>query len=168
MLALGARFHINGIQLEGNFAWLHSDVAICALGLAAVVELLADKVPVVDHALDAVGTVARPAAGGLAVWAATSHADPALAGVLGLVVGAPLALGFHAAKSGGRGASSVGTVGLLNPVLSATEDFAVLVLGGVSVLAPLLAPLLLVPIFLLVWLVFRKIKRRRALAAQAA
>ena len=61
---------------------------------------MADKIPVVDHALSAMGTVTRPLAGILAAGAVFSHADPAMAALAGLIVGAPTALAFHAAQAG--------------------------------------------------------------------
>ena len=63
MLAAGAHFHIFGIELNQNFAWLASDTALVALSLGTLIEVVADKIPAVDHALDVFGTVARPAAG---------------------------------------------------------------------------------------------------------
>ena len=89
VLAVAARFHLFGVDLSGSFNWLESNAALVALGLATVVELSADKIPLVDHGLSLFGTVARPVAGALAAAAAFSSLDPATAAIAGLIVGVP-------------------------------------------------------------------------------
>ncbi|HEX5322856.1 MAG TPA: DUF4126 domain-containing protein, partial [Capsulimonadaceae bacterium] len=106
LLALAVAAHFGFVHLNGRFLWLQSSGALIALGAAAVVEILADKVPVLDHALDALQTVVRPAAGVLAVASTQSHMDPMMAGVLGLILGAPLAGTVHVAKGSARLAST--------------------------------------------------------------
>ena len=49
--------------------WLAHDFALVALGVATVVEIAADKIPVVDHVLDVLGLAVRPAAAWLASYA---------------------------------------------------------------------------------------------------
>lgn len=163
LLLLGGavRFQFFGVHLNESFAWLSSDLALITLGIAAVAEMLGDKVPAVDHLLDAAGTLTRPAAGALATTAVLSTQDPAVAALAGLIVGAPLALGVHSAKAGSRGASTVATAGIGNPILSVLEDIAALFLGLVSLLAPILVPLLLGIAGLLLWKVYRLARRFR-------
>src|SRR5262245_55441600 len=112
MLAAVARFHLFGIELNDTFAWLASIPALVALTLATALELAADKIPVLDHALTAVGTVARPAAGVLAAGALFAHLDPATAALAGIIVGAPTAFAFNAAQGSARVASTATTGGL--------------------------------------------------------
>nr|WP_262422970.1 DUF4126 domain-containing protein [Brevundimonas denitrificans] len=94
MLALAARFGWFGIQLNEQMQWLHSDAAVAALGVAAVAEFTADKVPVVDNALSGVGLIVRPLAAALAAGSLFVGVDPLLAAVAGIIVGAPTALAF--------------------------------------------------------------------------
>src|SRR5215212_3121901 len=86
LLAGAARFHIAGIELGARFSWLTSDVAIVVLIVACVVELIADKVPAVDHFLDTIGTFIRPVAGALAAASVLTGVDPVVAAVLGIIV----------------------------------------------------------------------------------
>lgn len=74
MLALAARFDWFGVSLNDKVGWLDSTGALVGLAVATVAEFVADKVPLVDHALSAIGTVARPAAGALAAYAVLGHA----------------------------------------------------------------------------------------------
>lgn len=155
MLALAAKFQLlGGIQLNGSFAWLTSDAAIVVLALATVLEIAADKIPSIDHALDVFGTFVRPAAGALAAASVINGADPTTAAVMGIVLGAPTAFGFHTAKAGTRAASSATTFGVANPVLSFIEDVIAIMLTLVALLTPFLVPVfLLLAIFLLVKIV---------------
>jgi len=148
MLSVAARFDLFGIGLHENVAWLASDAALAALGVATVVELAADKIPIVDHALSVVGTVMRPAAGALAAYAVFSKADPAVAAIAALIVAAPTALAVHTAQSGTRLASTATTAGLGNPVVSVVEDVLAFLTVLVAFLAPLLIPVVLA---LLLW-----------------
>lgn len=159
VLASAAKWHLFGVQLGGSFAWLGSDSALIALSLATVAEVVADKIPIVDHGLDMLGTVARPAAGALAA-ASVFKGDPAMAAMVGLVLGAPTAFGFHAAKAGARAGSSATTFGMANPVLSFAEDVAALGFAVLSILFPWLVPLLLVLFALIAWRLWKLVRAK--------
>lgn len=159
VLASAAKWHLFGVQLGGSFAWLGSDSALVALSLATVAEVVADKIPIVDHGLDMLGTVARPAAGALAA-ASVFKGDPAMAAMVGLVLGAPTAFGFHAAKAGARAGSSATTFGMANPVLSFAEDVAALGFAVLSILFPWLVPLLLVLFALIAWRLWKLVRAK--------
>ena len=61
------------------------------VGTAVVAEILADKIPVVDHFLDGVGLFVKPVAGTLVLASTLSGTSPLAATVLGLILGAPAA-----------------------------------------------------------------------------
>jgi hypothetical protein len=159
MLAGAAHFQLFGINLNGSFSWLASDTALWALGAAAIAEVAGDKIPAVDHLLDMFGTVARPAAGALAA-ASVVQGDPTQAAILGLIVGAPTAFGFHAAKAGTRVGSSATTMGIGNPVLSFLEDVVAVGLTLVAMLFPWLVPLLLLVLAIVLWRIVKAVRAR--------
>jgi uncharacterized membrane protein len=161
MLAGAAHFKVLDASqvLNGSFAWIASGGALTALALAAVVEVVGDKIPAVDHLLDGFGTLARPVVGAFAAASVFTNADPAMAALAGLVIGAPTALGFHAAKAGTRAASSATTLGVANPVLSTIEDIVAVLFPIVGLVAPLLVPVVLV---LVIWVMWRLFKSTRA------
>ena len=174
-LALAFRFQAIGLQPTSNFAWLGSNLAIAALAIATVVEIAGDKIAFVDHALDSVGTLVRPAAGALAAGAVFNEGDPATGALIGLIVGAPLALGVHGAKATSRGASTVGTFGMANPLVSLIEDLVALATVVAAFFIPGLIPLLLLVAVWLVWKIYRSVRgqerkprRRRRKRAQAS
>lgn len=159
MLAVAARFHLFGIELNDHVAWLGSTAALVGLGVAAVSEFVADKVPIVDHALSAVGTFARPAAGALAAYAVFGHADPALAAIAALIIGAPAALAVHTAQAGTRVVSTSTTAGLANPLVSLAEDVLAFFTVLIAFLAPLLVPLVLAVMLWIVWRMVKAVRR---------
>jgi len=160
LLVAGVVARLGMADLGPSFAWLASWPALSLLGVATVIEIAGDKIPVVDHALDAVGTFIRPLTGTVAAAAALVHVhDPLIALVLGLVVGAPAALAPHVAKSTLRGVSTTASAGLANPFLSLLEDALSLFIAVLAFLVPLLAVLFVVAG---VWLTWRWLRGRRA------
>jgi len=159
-VALAARFNLFGFEPNGALAWLGSWPALLALSIATAAEFVGDKIPVVDHALAAVGTVSRPAAGAVAAASAFHLADPGTAALAGLIVGAPTALAFHTAQSGTRLASTATTGGLGNPIVSLVEDVLAVATVVLAFAAPILIPLALAAVFWLVWRMVRAVKRR--------
>lgn len=162
MLAVAARFEIFGVRLIEQMDWLGSWPAIAALAVATVAEFLGDKIPAVDHALNAIGYVTRPVAGAVAAGSVFWAVDPTAAAVAGLIVGAPAALAFNAAQTGTRVTSTATTGGLGNPVVSLIEDVLAFVTVIVAFLAPIVIPLALVALAVVVFRLARRIREGRA------
>jgi Domain of unknown function (DUF4126) len=121
-----------------------------------------DKVPAVDHLLDVMGTFVRPVAGALAAASVLTGVDPTIAAIVGIIVGAPTSFGLHSLKAGTRLTSTATTFGCANPLLSLIEDVVSIALSLIAIFSPLLVPAILV---LLVWGLWRIVRRRRAPAA---
>ncbi|MGV9008961.1 DUF4126 domain-containing protein [Brevundimonas sp.] len=160
MLALAAKFEMFGIRLNDQMDWLGSWPAISALAVAAVAEFAGDKIPAVDHALNAVGYVTRPVAGAVAAGSVFWAVDPTTAAVAGVIVGAPIALAFNAAQTGVRVGSTATTGGLGNPVVSLIEDVLAVLTVVIAFLAPVIIPLVLVILAILVFRLARRIRER--------
>jgi hypothetical protein len=169
LLSAAARFHIAGIELGQKFDWLSSDTAIIVLIVASIAEIIADKVPAVDHFLDSIGTFVRPLAATVATASVLTGADvnPTIAAIVGLMIGAPTSLGFHTLKAGTRVASSAATLGCANPVLSLIEDVISLALSLLAIFIPLAVPIALALMVWLLWLVAKRIRRGPATSSQA-
>jgi hypothetical protein len=154
------------IELGPSFQFMSSDRALILFGAATVVEILADKVPAVDHALDTLSTVLRPAAASLlAASVLWQVSDPLTAIALGVAVGAPTSLVPHAAKSLLRAASTTFTGGLANPIISVLEDLMAVALFVLTVLIPVVVAALLVLVALFV---VRRFARRAPAPLAAA
>ena len=137
LLLAGTLARSGWLDLGPSFEFLASTKALVLFGAASLIEIIGDKIPAIDHALDAIGTPLRPAAGALlAASVLGGVSDPLTALALGTAVGAPAALVPHAAKSALRAVSTTLTGGLANPVLSLIEDAASFVLFALAVLVP--------------------------------
>lgn len=160
LLAIAARFGLFGVELNDRAAWLGSNAALITLGAATLLELAADKIPFLDHALSAIGTVTRPVAAVVAAGSVFAGVDPVVAAVAGVVIGAPTALAFHAAQSGTRVASTATTGGLLNPVVSLVEDLLAIATSLLALAVPLLVPVALAVLLWLIWRLVKAVRRR--------
>ena len=161
MLALAARFELFDVRLIEQMDWLVSWPAIAALGVATMAEFLGDKVPAIDHGLNAIGYVTRPVAGAIAAGSVFWAVDPGMAAVAGLIGGAPAALAFNAAQTGVRVGSTATTGGLGNPVVSLIEDVLAFVTVIVAFLAPIVIPLVLLVLAVVVFRLARRIRERQ-------
>ena len=163
----GASLAIRTLALEvpPSLAWMGNTTTLVIFGVANVLEVLGDKIPVVDHLLDAVQTFTKP---GLAVLAAIPFVHqlaPEHSVALAIVAGAPLAFGVHTAKASARVGSTALTGGVANPVISLVEDVAAVVLIILGLIAPFLALLLAVALLARLVGYARKMARRRREAA---
>lgn len=145
LLAVGIAARLGVVHLNAEYAWISSWPALISFGAAALLEMAADKIPIVDHALDILGGLLRPMAGALVALGLMPQ-FPKLVTV-GIALGSAAgAFGVQAVKAKTRVVSSAATLGHANPVLSSAEDVASVILTVAAILAPLIAFLLLVPL----------------------
>ncbi|MCW2141422.1 protein of unknown function (DUF4126) [Actinoplanes cyaneus] len=168
-MALLARY-TDAIDLPQSWSWVTNGWTILILAVLLAIEVVADKVPVVDHVNDVVQTFVRPTAGGL-VFGAGSASQTVTVSDPGtffsshqwvpVVTGTLIALCVHGVKAASRPVVNVTTAGFGAPVASTVEDISSVLL---SVLAILLPILVLVGLVLLVWAsvwVFQRRRRRK-------
>ncbi len=160
------------IDLPGGWQWLGNDWVLGILAVLLVVEVVADKVPVVDHVNDLVQTVVRPTAGGLAFGAGSASETVTVSDPdsfftdggqwLPVVVGVLIALGVHLLKSAARPVINATTAGFGAPVASTAEDATSVVMSLVAIVLPVLVLVFLVAFALyLPWFLRRRADRRR-------
>lgn len=146
LVGLLARF-TTLVTLPAQWSWLSGDLALVVLAVLLLVEVVADKVPAVDHINDLLQTVVRPTAGGIVFAAGSSAQTPAVSHpadllqapvVLPFLVGVLLALLTHLGKAGLRAGVNLSTAGVGAPVVSTVEDVFALSLSVLAVLVPLL------------------------------
>lgn len=165
LLVVGAFGRLGFVPLTGAFEWLSSWPALAVFGVAVVVELAADKFPVVDHLLDVVQVWVKPVAGVILVTGVLSELAPLQAVVLGIVLGGPTATAVHVLKAKTRIVSTAASAGVGNPVLSTVEDAGAVVGSVGAIFVPWLIFLILV---LAVVLVALALRRRASRPAQIA
>ncbi|MEU0941972.1 DUF4126 domain-containing protein [Streptomyces canus] len=137
-------------------------------GLLFLCEAVADKIPYVDSAWDAVHTVIRPVAGAW-VGALLAGQSGSLSDVAAGLVGGSTALASHTVKAGTRMAVNASPEPFSNIVLSLAEDlgvagivtFAMFHPETAAIIAGLLLTAGLVVLFFLISRI-RRFRRRRA------
>jgi len=158
VVALLAKF-TNTITLASPFDALESWWTIGVLIVLSVVEIVADKVPAVDHVNDIVQSVIRPVAGAI-IFAASANIITDISPVLSLICGLLVAGSVHATKAlVVRPAVNVSTAGVGAPVVSTAEDASAVAISVLSVVAPILMVIL---VFLLIWLIAWIVRKRRS------
>lgn len=158
LLAAGLLARTGHLELGQHFEWMASTPALIVFGSALAFEVLADKIPGLDHALHSVEAFVKPVAATILAASLFTNLDPVTATALGLIGGGSIAGLVQIARGTTRVASSALTFGLANPLLSFADDG--LALGGVALafLLPFLAALLVIVAAIVV---VRLVRRRR-------
>ena len=175
-MGLLARY-TDAIDLPAGWSWITNGWTLLILALLLAIEVVADKVPVVDHVNDVVQTVVRPTAGGLAFGAGSSSQTvtvsdpgsffgshqwvPIAAGVL-------IALCVHGVKAASRPVVNATTAGMGAPVASTAEDVGSVVMSVLAIVLPVLVLVGLVVLALGAFWVLRKRRSRRQARAVPA
>lgn len=156
------------VHLPAGLAVIENPWIIGLASLLYLVEFVADKVPAIDSAWDAVHTFVRAPAAGLLAWAATGDvAEPWRFGAA-LLCGT-VALGAHGLKSGARLAVNASPEPFSNWGLSFAEELSVAGLLWIAIAHPIAAiaaatVVLIAATALVAWLVrsLRGLLRRAA------
>ena len=153
MFAVGVAGHYGWYDLPKGLEVLQHPWVIGAAGFMLAMEFVADKVPAIDSAWDAIHTFIRIPAGALLAAGATGDSLSALTVAAGLL-GGTITAGTHFTKAGGRAVINTSPEPFSNWGASFTED--VLVVSGIwlALTHPLVFLLLLLLFLLmLVWLI---------------
>jgi len=148
------------INLNQPWDTLASPWIILMLCFLVIIEMLADKVPAVNHINDLIQTVVRPAAGAIA-FAASANVVTDVHPVLALGAGLLVAGTVHLIKSGiVRPAVTATTGGAGNVPVSIAEDVISTVLSILAVVIPILIGTLLIVIAsFIIWRIWRRMNK---------
>ena len=168
IFAVGMAGYLDYIDLPKGLEVLKHPWVLGAAGFMLLMEFLADKVPVIDSAWDAVHTFIRIPAGALLAAGATGDSLTALTVAAGLL-GGTITAGTHFTKAGGRAVINTSPEPVSNWGASFTED--ALVLSGIWLAfahpAAFLA-LLVLFLLMLAWLIPKVWRGIRAVVARVA
>lgn len=151
-VALAQRF--NWLELKQPFDILGEWWMIAIIAVLLVVEIVADKVPIVDHINDIIQTFIRPAAGGIVAVASAGSASNVSPWLL-VLTGVLLAGGVHAVKATMRPVVNVTTAGVGAPVVSAAEDAGAVAISAAAIFAPVLVIILVAALLFVLWRFWR-------------
>jgi uncharacterized membrane protein len=145
LLVVGVIAHYTDwITLSEPWDLLANPWVLIVLGILVIIEMLADKIPAVNHVNDAIQTFVRPAAGAVA-FAASAKVITDVHPVLALVCGLLVAGSVHAVKAVAiRPAVTVTTGGAGNVPVSIAEDIFSTVMSILAILVPILVAVILI------------------------
>jgi Domain of unknown function (DUF4126) len=143
IVGLAARFGL--LTLAAPYDAVASDVALIGLGVLALGEIAADKIPGADSIVHMVQAPLTLAAGAILFASQNSMIQDVSPG-LAILVGLLTAGGVHALRAIVRPIVTVSTMGLGGPVVSTAEDVGAVSLTLSALIAPILAIVALIVI----------------------
>lgn len=167
VVTLGVLQRFELVKLPGGLHVLGEWWLIGLAGAFYLIEFVADKIPAVDSAWDAIHTFIRVPAGAILAATAFAEFDPAVKAVA-MIVGGGIALSSHGTKAATRLAANTSPEPVSNIALSIGED--VVAFGSTVLMAffPVLI-LIVVVIFLIfvIWLAPKVIRALKRMLARA-
>lgn len=166
VVTLGVLQKFQLVKLPGGLDMLGEWWVILLAAALYVIEFVADKIPAVDTAWDAIHTFIRVPAGAILAASAFADFEPAVT-MAAMILGGGIALSSHGAKAATRLAANTSPEPVSNVALSLTEDVVVFGSTILMVFLPI-AMLIIVVIFLIVtiWLTPKIIRALRRLVAR--
>ena len=147
------------LTLAHGFEWVGSYPALVAFSVATALEIGGYYIPWVDHFLDTVATPAAIIAGTIVTASIVSDVSPFLKWTLAVIAGGGAAGLIQGTTVLARGASTVTTGGLGNPLVATLELGGATVTSFLAIVAPILAVLLICGLlFVLGRIAFRKMR----------
>jgi Domain of unknown function (DUF4126) len=153
LLVVGVLAHYtNLIKLSSPWDTLANPWVLIFLGVLLIIEMLADKVPAINHLNDLIQTFVRPVAGAI-VFAASTNVLGGINPVLALICGLLIAGGVHVVKAAVvRPVLTATTGGAGNVPVSLAEDATATIMSFVAILLPIaIAVIMALLILFLIW-----------------
>lgn len=145
LLVIGVVAHYTDwLTLHSPWDLLANPWVLIVLGILVIIEMLADKVPAVNHINDLIQTFVRPAAGAIA-FAASANVVTDVHPVLALICGLLVAGSVHVVKAAAvRPVVTATTGGAGNVPVSIAEDVISTVTSFLAIVLPILMAIILV------------------------
>jgi hypothetical protein len=156
MLIVSAAAYTGHLSLDNSFAWLGTSAALIMLSVAAVAEILAYYIPVVDNLLDSLTTPAAFVAGTVVSAAVMTDVPPMVKWTAAVIAGGGIAGLTQGATAALRAHSTVLTGGLGNPIIATVELGGALLLSFLALMVPVVAIALVI---LFLWLAIRLLRQ---------
>ena len=163
LLIVGLIGHYAPNLMKLNQPWdtLANPWIILLLCFLVIIEMLADKIPAVNHINDAIQTSVRPTAGAIA-FAASARVITDINPVLALICGLLVAGSVHAVKSLAlRPVVTATTGGAGNVPVSIAEDVFSTVMSILAIVVPILVAIILI-VMIVIFFQWRQRSRETA------
>jgi hypothetical protein len=160
-MGLLQRFHL--AHLPGDLNALSEWWVIALSGTLYLVEFIADKIPAVDSAWDAIHTFIRIPAGAVLAASAFAHFDPGVR-IAAMLIGGGIALSSHGMKAATRVAVNTSPEPFSNIAVSLVED--VVAFGSTALMAfhpVVILVVVVIAVAFALWIVPRIVRALRRL-----
>lgn len=166
VVTLGVLQRMQMVKLPGGLDMLGEWWVIGLAGGMYVIEFIADKIPAVDSAWDAIHTFIRVPAGAILAATAFADFDPSIK-MAAMIIGGGIALGSHGTKAATRLAANTSPEPVSNIALSIGED--ILTFGTTVVMAffpVIMIAVVIIFLILAIWLIPKIIRAMRRMFAR--
>jgi len=145
-------------ELNDNWQWIGSLVAVLTLGVATLLEIFAYFIPWFDNLLDSIAVPLAAIAGTAVMVSTVADLDPVITWSLAIIAGGGTATAIKGAGATGRLASTATTGGLANPLITTVETGTAAVVSVASIFAPILAAVLVIIILVVIFRIYRSLR----------
>ncbi|MDP5062787.1 MAG: DUF4126 domain-containing protein [Maribacter sp.] len=158
LFALSLASYFGIWELNDNWQWIGSLVAVLTLGVATVLEIFAYFIPWFDNLLDSIAVPLAAIAGTAVMVSTVADLDPVITWSLAIIAGGGTATAIKGAGATGRLASTATTGGLANPLITTVETGTAVVVSVASIFAPILAAVLVIIILVIIFRIYRSLR----------
>lgn len=158
LFALSLASYFGVWELNENWEWIGSLIAVLTLGVATLLEIFAYFIPWFDNLLDSVAVPLAAIAGTAVMVSTVANLDPVVTWSLAIIAGGGTATAIKGAGATGRLASTATTGGLANPVLATFETGTAAVVTVASIFVPVLAAVLVIIILVIIFRIYRSLR----------
>lgn len=158
LFALSLASYFDIWQLNDSWQWVGSLTAVITLGVATLVEIMAYYIPIVDNLLDTIAIPLATVAGTAVMVSTVADLSPVVTWALAIIAGGGTAAAIKSASGATRLTSTVSTAGTGNALVSTVETGTSVIMSIVSIFLPILAFVLVIVVFYVIFKLYKKIK----------
>ena len=158
VFALSLASYFDVIPINDSWLWLGSLPALLSFGVAMIFEILGYYIPFIDNLLDTIATPLAAIAGFVVMASTLVDVSPTVTTILAIIAGTGSATAMQGLTTTTRLASSVKTAGLGNPIVSTAETGTAITLSSLAIFLPIVAIIVVVIIFGVVYWLYKKFK----------
>ncbi len=159
VFALSLASHLNLIPLNESWVWIGSLPALISFAAAMVFEIFGYFIPFIDNLLDTIATPLAAIAGFVVMASTLIDVSPTITTILAIIAGGGTASAMQVLTTTTRLASSVKTAGIGNPIVATAETGTAITLSSFAIFLPIVAIVLVVIIFGVVFWIYKKLKK---------
>lgn len=146
LVLVGLMQHFGLVHLAQPFDLLGNLWLLLAVTVIGALDFVGDKIPGIDSAIHTFGGILNAAAGAV-LFASNTHLIGHIDPNVSLLIGFLTAGTVQAGRTVVRPAATVTTAGLGNPAISLAEDGASMTMSLLAIFAPVVAALMMIPLF---------------------